>query len=142
MKKSKNLSDCPMGGNCLNNNIIYQAKVTNQSTGTNETYTGLTSTSWKARYGNHKQSFTNRKLENFSQLSNHIWKLKDQNDSYTITWSTLSKSNPYNPITRTCRLCLTEKYFIIFKPKGATLNSRNEFTSKCRHYEKHLICNS
>jgi hypothetical protein len=34
---------------------------------------------------------------------------------------------------------LWEKYFIICKPKMATLNKRNELVSACRHNKKFLL---
>ena len=59
---------------------IYQATVSTQEKypdGTNktnnETYVGLTDTEFKLRYANHKQSFTNRTLQNATELSKYIY---------------------------------------------------------------------
>ena len=141
VKRTKNKDDCLLGGECKRSNVIYQATVTSNNTGDTDTYTGLTSNSWKIRYGNHKQSFEKRKLEDYTELSKHIWKLRDQSTDHAISWKILAQAQPYNPILKKCRLCLMEKYFIIFKPDGASLNSRTEFTSKCRHASKFLISN-
>ena len=141
VKRTKNIDDCLLEGQCKKSNVIYQAKVTNQTTGNTETYTGLTSTKWKIRYGNHKASFEKRKLEDYTELSKHIWKLKDQSIDHSLSWKILAQGQPYNPIVKKCKLCLLEKYYIMFKPDGASLNSRNEFTSKCRHAAKFLVSN-
>ena len=47
----------------------------------------------------------------------------------------------YNNRTKRCNLCIAEKYFIMCKPKTATLNKRNELISKCRHKDKFLLRN-
>ena len=38
-------------------------------------------------------------------------------------------------------LCLLEKYCILHKPEYATLNSRDEFFSPCRHKWIHVLKN-
>ena len=97
--KSCNCRDkpnCPLNGHCWSKGIIYQATVSTQEKypdGTNktnnETYVGLTDTEFKLRYTNHKQSFTNRTLQSATELSKYIWKLKEKNTHYKITWKTL-----------------------------------------------------
>ena len=105
-----------------------------------ETYTGLSEPSWKIRWGNHKQNFNNTSQRNATCLSKHIWKLKDEGIPYEISFQQLAQASAYNPTTNICKLCLTEKYFIMFKPEGATINSRSEFFSSCRHKTKLLLC--
>ena len=39
-------------------------------------------------------------------------------------------------------LCIREKYFIIFQPEGASLNSRSELFTTCRHRKKQLLANT
>ena len=51
----------------------------------------------------------------------------------------MKKSENY--ASNRCNLCLWEKYFIIYKPKMATLNKRNELVSACRHNKKFLLSN-
>jgi hypothetical protein len=53
------------------------------------------------------------------------------------TIETIAK--PYNCASNRCNLSLWEKYFIICKPKMATLNKRNELVSACRHNKKILL---
>jgi hypothetical protein len=61
--------------------------------------------------------------------------------NYTITWRIISKCRPTNANSNRCNLCLTEKFFIIYHPKMATLNTRNELASSCKHLKKFLLSN-
>ena len=79
--------------------------------------------------------------ENSTTLSTHIWTLKENGTGYNIKWSILGKAKPYNPSNRKCRLCIKEKYCIIFKPEGASLNKRSELFSTCRHRKAKLLEN-
>ena len=133
---------CVMGGKCVAGNVIYEGAVTRQDTGQTEYYTGLSEPSWKLRWNNHKTNFKIDTKANRTAtcLSKHIWKLKDKQIKYSIKFKQLAKASSFNPVNSTCRLCLTEKYFIMFKPEGATINSRDEFFSSCRHKTKLLLC--
>ena len=61
--------DCPLPGKCTIQNVIYEAKV--KTPNEEKTYIGLTATSFKARYTNHKASFNNRAKSNQTDLSKH-----------------------------------------------------------------------
>jgi len=135
----RNSINCPLNGNCLQKTVIYQATV--NSINSKETYVGLTEQDFKTRYRNHATSFNNAKYKNSSELSKHIWFLKSNNTDYEIKWDILARSSGYNPSTKTCMLCLTEKYFIIYKPELCTLNKRDGIISSCRHINKHLLIN-
>ena len=144
-----NKPNCPLNGQCRSKGTIYQATVSTQEKypdGTNktknETYVGLTDTEFKSRYANHKQSFTNRTLLNATELSKYIWKLKEKNTHYKITWKTLGKAQSYSNWTKKCNLCLLEKFFIICHPDKATLNKKSELISHCRHMNKFLLSNT
>ena len=65
-----------------------------------------------------------------------MWKLKRSGTPYTITWKVLDRGKGYNPSSKSCRLCLLEKWFIMYRPGGATLNKRSELYSHCRHKTK------
>ena len=145
-KAVRESSSCPLGGQCLLTNTIYQATVTQVDSGTVETYTGLASTNWKARLAVHKTSIKHKpkpgaKSNNGTELSTHIWELKDQSLNHTLSWKILDRAQPFNPTTNMCRLCLTEKYYLMFNPEGATLNNRSEFYTACRHKTGMLISN-
>jgi hypothetical protein len=77
--------------------------------------------------------------ETATTLSGHVWNLKRQNSPYEISWKKLARKRVFNPITKTCQLCLTEKYLIIFSNEGATFNRRNKLYSTCRHRLKELL---
>ena len=131
---------CIAGGKCVPGNVVYQGNVTRLDTGHVDTYTGLSEPSFKLRWGNHKASLTHESQRTDTCLSSHIWDLKDEKIPYTLEFKQLTQAPGYNPITNQCRLCLSEKYFIMFKPEGATINSRSEFFSSCRHKKGLLLC--
>ena len=126
------VQNCPLGGRCLAASLVYGATVTRADTGAISTYTGLTANSFKERYNGHTSTFRHR-TGNSSTLSTHIWKLTDKDIPFNIAWTILARARAYNPTTGVCRLCLTEKFLIMFHRATATLNSRREIFSSCRH---------
>ena len=141
-KNNKEL--CPLSNKCITESVVYQATVTIKDKTTNrppQTYVGLTENSFKTRLANHKASFNSFDKRNATELSKYVWELKNQNINYTIKWKLLKRAKPYNCASNRCNLCLWEKYFIICKPKMATLNKRNELVSACRHNKKILLSN-
>ncbi len=133
--------DCPVNGRCLNESVIYQATVKTDNGEPEQTYVGLTANSFKTRYANHKASFKNEKKKSNTELSKYIWKLKENNIEYRITWRILKRARAYNPESDRCNLYLWEKFFIIYKPQLSTLNKRNEFVTACRHSSKFILRN-
>ena len=139
-EKSCNCRDkhsCPLGGDCLIQNMVYQATVVSPMG--RETYIGLTANQFKPRFRNHTASFRNESKRNPTELSKHIWSLKDAKTEFTMTWKIMARARPYSNVTKRCNLCITEKFFIICKPGAGTLNKRNELASACRHTAKYLI---
>ena len=130
---------CPLDKKCLTSGIVYQATVKREDNNKEETYIGLTNTPFKERFRNHISSFKHRNKRFATALSKYIWTLKDSNISHTIQWKIIRKCSAYSTTTRSCNLCLTEKYYIIFKAKMATLNNRNELATGCRHRKSHLL---
>ena len=104
-----------------------------------EFYTGLSGGTFKDRFSGHKGTFEHEKRQTETTLSQHIWKLKRAGTPYTITWKVLDRGRGYNPSTKSCRLCLLEKWYIMFRPEGASLNKRSELYSFCRHKAKLLL---
>ena len=131
---------CPRDGHCLTPGVIYQAEVTATEVQpppalpitTKETYTGLSKPPFKSRLGGHKHDMRHETAKG-TTLSKHVWDLKREGTPFTISWSILARGDGYNPSTKSCRLCLLEKWHILFKPEGATLNKRLEVFSNCRH---------
>ena len=131
-----------LNGNCLLSSLIYQATVTLKDNSTTKTYIGLTENDFKTRYRNHTTSFQHTKHRNSTELSKHIWTLKENNIDHFILWHILSSRSPYNNASKRCNLCLKEKLLIIHPPELSSLNKRNEHMSSCYHRNKQLLCNN
>ena len=112
-----------MAGNCVKPSVIYQALVTTEDS----------RPSFKTRFAHHMSSFRDANKRLSTELSNHVWHLKDPGLDFNITWKILRKPAPFNLASNHCNLCLWEKYFIICRPDLATLNKRNELVTSCRH---------
>ena len=126
-------AECPLPGNgkCRTDKVIYRATV--EANNQVETYVGLTAGELKTRYQQHKSDFNNTSDKNATTMSTHIWNLKDHNTPYDIKFEIVGRAAPYSAVTGRCNLCTSEKYEILFNPEKATLNSRNELFSACRH---------
>ena len=99
---------------------------------TKETYTGLSMPPFKSRYYGHTFDLEHENSKG-TTLSQHVWTLKRAGTPYTIAWSIQARGGGYNISNKQCRLCLLEKWHILFKPECATLNKRWEVFSSCRH---------
>ena len=62
------MGPCPLGGKCLVNSVVYKAEVV-ENNSTSNTYTGLTSNTFKDRYYGHTQR---REIQTIPQLYPHI----------------------------------------------------------------------
>ena len=81
INKSKYL----LNNKCLSNNILYKANITSTSENyKNKIYYGISETKFKSRYANHRKSFENRNYKTDIELSNEIWKLKEQKKCWHI----------------------------------------------------------
>ena len=142
---------CPLPNYCTVTCVVYRALVTagdptNLATQSVETYTGLTEPPAKRRFKKHYsdiESYQPNDPESHksrTRLSRHCGRLKADNIPYTLSWSILCETKvAFNPTTGFCKLCVMEKYYIMFKPEDATLNLRSEFYSHCRHKVRHLL---
>ena len=133
----RKVDECPLKGECLLKEVVYQAKVTTKEK--TEPYIGLTATEFKTRWRNHQMSFKHENKKNDTELSKYLWQLKEKKKDFTITWKILAKARAYTTLTKRCNLCISEKFFIISKPHMATLNKRNELVSTCRHRRKYIL---
>ena len=102
-------------------------------------YIGITENEFKTRYNQHSSSFRLSHKSSATSLSEHIWKLKENNTDHTVTWKILEKTQPYTPKTDKCNLCTTEKAHISYT--HPSLNKRRELFSTCPHRRKHLLSN-
>ena len=135
------MGPCPLEGSCLVKSVVYGAEVIDSNLNS-ETYTGLTANTFKKRYYKHRDSFRNEDSEHSTTLSSYIWDLKCNNENFEVHWNVKDRAAPFNPVSKKCYLCLKEKYHIIFQPEGASLNSRSELFSTCRHRLKDLLVNT
>ena len=106
-----------MENQCLTPQIVYRADVSNNKDNNNNNnniifYYGLTETSLKEGYGNHKRSFVHEPHKNDTELSKYIWDLTSAHKVPTITWCIVRKIHGNSKLDF-CKLCLTEKYFIL-----------------------------
>ena len=130
-------SKCPLNNKCLRNR--------------NKIYCGISEIKFNSRYANLRKSFKNRNYKTDTELSNEIWKLKEQNKNADISWEILEIHQSYNTSTKPCMLCLNKKLAIalharealllIFGLEGNMLNKRTEIISKCRDSVKYNLAN-
>ena len=109
----RNVNECPLNNMCLTKDLVYQAEVKTKDNNDIKTYIGMTATTFKERYRNHKKSFNDIKYENETELSKHVWKLKLNREQFNIKWSILSPASSINAGGNSCNLCLEEKLQIL-----------------------------
>ena len=122
-RKVKN--ECPLNGECQPPSFTYRADAVNNSNDAEIFYFGLADTTFKERYRNHIRDFKHEKYENRTELTNYIWQLKRDHINFSVKWTAITKvyGSP-NPLL--CKLCLTEKLWIInFINDGDMLNRRS-----------------
>ena len=130
-------AECPLPGKCRTDQVVYRATVSTDNE--TETYVGLTAGELKTRYQKHKSDFNNLSDKNATTLATYIWQLKDENKAYQVDFEIVGRAAPFSAVSGRCNLCIREKYEIIFNPENATLNSRNELFSTCRHKATALL---
>ena len=124
---------CPLQGKCNTKDIVYLARVVENSK-EEAAYIGMTSEEFRKRYSKHIQSFKNSKYKNETTLSRKIWNMKEDGLDPTVNFEILKQSKSYQAGDRSCLLCTDEKIEIIFNTnKLQLLNNRKEIFSKCRH---------
>ena len=68
------------------------------------------------------------KYQHNTCLSKHTWSIKNE-FNINISWSIAGRAPPYNPISKSCKLCLPEKNLIITTEDKNPLNERSELMS-------------
>ena len=128
----KMINDCPLNGQCLRDNIVYQAEVsTNQTPKEKKIYIGSTKRPFKRRYKEHLSSFEGKRAG--TKLTNHIQELKEKGRKYNIKWKVINYSRQSLPSIKYCTLCNLERLEIARAEKRCLLNSRNELVAQCVH---------
>ena len=133
----RNKKECPLDGKCLMSNIVYRADVISDIE--KVSYVGLTEGPFKERFRNHKKTFNNRKYVNDSELSKHVWSLKDSDTNFRANWSVVKRASAYACGSKKCDLCLTEKTIIGRSAPKEFINKKSEIVSKCRHKNKFTL---
>ena len=94
--------------------VVKSSQETNIPTKTIPITSDYQNSSFKDRLYKHKNSFKYENKRSTTGLFNLIWDQKSKNIDVSLEWSILDKAKPYSPDSRNCRLCLTEKYHILF----------------------------
>ena len=135
--------ECPVKDQkmtCRTESVIYEATVKAENKSEEKTYIGLTGMEFKQRHYQHRHDFQNINKRESTELSKHIWNLKDNNIDYSIRWKIIKQIPKIQNGNKMCRLCITEAS-IIMKNKIGRLNKRTEIMNKCRHQNKFLLKN-
>lgn len=83
MKKTKPKSE----------NVVYKATIfPKENTKDIRTYIGISAGSWKQRLYNHRHSFSDAALKRQTALSQHYWKIKNNNHTTEIKWKIICNS--------------------------------------------------
>ena len=129
--------ECPLENKCYSSEIVYQAKVEVERHET-KTYIGQTSRNFKARLSEHNFSFKNPTI-NQTALSQYVCEMKSKGYEPKISWKLVDRGRKFSPVSAVCQLCIAEAYYINFHPEMATLNSKSEIFSSCRHKKPLLL---
>ena len=127
--------ECPLGGKCLTECIVYKATVQVPQR-RDKVYYGLTEGPFKDRYRSHKATFDHDKYRLKTKLSKYLWELRDEGLEGEVRWEIAKRTAPYKCGTRRCDLCITEKMMIATADPTNLLNKRSELVSTCRHQAK------
>ena len=121
--------NCPLNGEYLTQCLVYKATSTTSSK--SFVYYGTSEGGFKSRYNNHTKSVRHRECINETELSKHVWNVKDH--------GLHKKASPYQCGSKRCDLFLSEKVSFICADLDSLLNKRTELISKCRHRNKFLL---
>ncbi|GFR86959.1 inositol hexakisphosphate and diphosphoinositol-pentakisphosphate kinase 2 [Elysia marginata] len=78
-------SSCPLQGKCLEQSLDYRATVSETNTNKIDTYIGITENTFKRRFNQHMSSFRLHHKKSATALSEHVWKLKDNERDFKIS---------------------------------------------------------
>ena len=79
----------PMNGECLSQCLGYKATSTTSSN--SFVYYGTSEREFKTRYNNHTKSLRHRECMNETELSKHVWNLKDHGLDNNLSWEICKK---------------------------------------------------
>ena len=93
-------NNCPLKNNSLTSSVVHNANVTTENVTTGKNYIGLTDGTFKQRSRNTNFLFGTETIQTSTELSKHIWTLKDNNTNFTINWSILATAPAYSNTNR------------------------------------------
>ena len=124
-------TNCPLDNKCLTPKIVYQANARNDTNDEKKFYLGFSETPFKECFRNHKNEFTHKKYRNSTEFLKCKWQLKDANIIPIVTWKKVAKVFSDTKLNF-CKLCLTEKLFIINAlSDNQLINNESEFINTC-----------
>ena len=126
---------CPLEGKCKQGCVVYKVEVYSDSGNdiNKKVYFGSTQGEFKARYYNHKTSFSNEKYRHSTTLSRYVWEVKDKKGIDPILkWEVIKKCRKYMAGDRDCMLCVEEKLAIASCKRRDMLNQRSEVLNSCK----------
>ena len=98
---------CLLKSECLTENIVYLAKVSNSKSNEENSYIGLTERSFKDRLYKHRNLLRHRSKANATELSKYVWDLRDENiEEINVEWSILDKAPTNRKKLKNMHLCL------------------------------------
>ena len=101
-------SECLLNNKCLSESLVSKAAVSQTPSQINKYYYGTYEKTFKECYNNHTATFSNKTKQKSTQLSKHIWELKENSIQHQISWGTASRACPYNGCLWKCNLCQAE----------------------------------
>ena len=130
---------CPLNGECLSKNTLYAGTIkSNLANYGEKEYAGLSAPPWKQRLGNHTLSFNDRQYAK-CEIAKEVWRIKDKGGTFSIIWRIIGHAPAYDPVSKKCSLCLSEKLYIAENINKNLINHRDELISKCRHRNKYAL---
>ena len=142
LSKNAQRCHCQQKENCLTNSdwlkesLVCYANITcNDKNYKPKLYKGSCEISFKKRSSNHKKSFKVPFYKHDTKLSTEYWNLKITQ----IPWKIKRIYKSYNPTSKRCNLCLTEKLEILDNPDKNLLNEISEVISQCRHKSNYRL---
>ena len=135
--------NCPVQGKCQDRGVVYKTTLTERGgTGTPpRTYIGMTGRWFKERWDEHKYDIRHPGEKEKTKLSTHCWDLQARGINYDLEWKIIDRATTFNPTTKKCRVCLKEKYHIMYSKDSHPLNKRQEIFSTCRHMPQKRLSN-
>ena len=133
---------CPIPEGCRQKAVVYKAEVKGAL------YIGMTQTEVRSRIRRHRHSFKAEYKRNETNLSGYIWDRKlNQNDNGEIIepdvkWSIVRQCKIYQPGSKNCDLCLSEKLNIIMNQKNRKcINKKTDISNYCNHVKSYFYSN-